>query len=160
MPQSAMHHQGKPGDQPAVDRYRINAPEVVAEAIDDEVIVIHLKTGKYYSLVGAGADAWQLLGAGATVEETAAALRGRYEGDAGVIGSTVAELSDSLLEEQLMVPGGSEPAAPVSLPERPAGERPEFKPPQLEAYIDMQTMIQLDPIHETDERGWPNATRS
>lgn len=32
-------------------RYRLNTPTVISEIIDGEVIVIHLGTGKYYSIL-------------------------------------------------------------------------------------------------------------
>ena len=35
------------------------------ETMDGETILIHLETGAYYSLDGAGADTWELLAASA-----------------------------------------------------------------------------------------------
>ena len=143
-------------------RFQINAPEVVAETIEDEVIVIHLKTGTYYSLVKAGAAVWQLLEAGASPEEAATALQSRYAGDPELISRSVSELVNALVAEKLVVesvsPGGS-PGYTVADAATDARPREPFEAPRLEPYIDMQALIQLDPVHETDDRGWPSAAK-
>ena len=146
---------------PLGTRFQINAPEVVAETIEDEVIVIHLKTGTYYSLVKAGAAVWQLLEAGASPEEAATALQSRYEGDRELISRSVTELVEALVAEELVVesvPDGS-PEYTVADAGTDARPREPFEAPRLEPYIDMQALIQLDPVHETDDRGWPSAAK-
>jgi hypothetical protein len=144
----------------SASRFRINAPEVVAETIEDEVIVIHLKTGTYYSLRKSAAAVWQLIEAGATVEESATAIESRYEGDPELIARSVAELVEQLVSEGLVVPGDP-PAEASPLPVNGGGNgsREPFELPRLEPYIDMQALIQLDPVHETDDRGWPSAAK-
>ena len=144
----------------SASRFRINAPEVVAETIEDEVIVIHLKTGTYYSLRKSGAAVWQLLESGATVEESAAAIQARYDGDPELIARSVAELVEQLVKEELVV-AGDPPAEPPPAPVDGGGNglREVFEVPRLEPYIDMQALIQLDPVHETDDRGWPSAAK-
>lgn len=144
----------------SASRFRINAPEVVAETIEDEVIVIHLKTGTYYSLRKSGAAVWQLIESGATVEESATAIESRYEGDPDLIARSVAELVGQLVSEELVVPG--DPPAEIPPPQVDGGSngsREPFELPRLEPYIDMQALIQLDPVHETDDRGWPSAAK-
>jgi hypothetical protein len=32
----------------------------------------------------------------------------------------------------------------------------KFEAPVLQKYTDMQDLLLLDPIHDTDETGWPN----
>jgi hypothetical protein len=32
-----------------------------------------------------------------------------------------------------------------------------FEMPKLSKYTDMEDLLALDPIHEVDEMGWPNA---
>ncbi len=121
--------------------------------------MINLKSGTYYSLADAGAVAWQLLEAGATAEEAAVAIGDRYRGDSAEIAAAVAALAESLLAEGLIVEQepGETAAEPAALPPPPEGELPPFAAPKLEPYIDMQNLIQLDPVHETDERGWPTS---
>ena len=141
-------------------RFRINAPEVVAETIEDEVIVIHLKTGTYYSLRSTGAAVWGLLEAGASVEESAGAMQARYEGDPELIAGSVVALVEQLVKEELVVAGEPAAKAPAATANGGGnGSREPFEVPRLEPYIDMQALIQLDPVHETDDRGWPSAAK-
>src|SRR4029077_17954546 len=60
---------------------RLNTPHVIHETIDDEVIVINLASGSYYSLKGAGTDVWDVLQSapGAGVGAIAAAVARRYD---------------------------------------------------------------------------------
>jgi hypothetical protein len=36
-------------------------------------------------------------------------------------------------------------------------DKPPFEMPKLSKYTDMEDLLALDPIHEVDEMGWPNA---
>jgi hypothetical protein len=49
--------------------FRVNAPAVVSEAFEDEVVIIHLESGAYYSLDQSGAAIWQLLQQGVDLTE-------------------------------------------------------------------------------------------
>ena len=40
--------------------YTVNAPLVIADNIDDEVIILDMESGKYYSTQGSVAAIWQL----------------------------------------------------------------------------------------------------
>lgn len=140
------------------ERY-VNSTRVVHETIDGETILIHLDTGAYYSLDGAGADAWELLAAGSTVSTVAAALARGYDADpdtiAGAVGTLVAELTAEQLLEPASQPAenGRAPAATIAAAEAMT----EFEAPVLRKYTDMQEFRLVDPIHETDDTGWPNA---
>ena len=46
--------------------WKPNYAHIACETIDDEVIIIHLKTGSYYSLESVGANIWSLIKAGST----------------------------------------------------------------------------------------------
>jgi len=39
-------------------RYRLNAPQVLAETIAGEAMIVNLATGHYFSLQGSGVDIW------------------------------------------------------------------------------------------------------
>ena len=62
------------------ERLAIDARKVVHETMDGEVILIDLETGDYYSLRGAGFDAWALLQRGRTANEIASVIESRYAG--------------------------------------------------------------------------------
>ena len=136
------------------DRYRINAPAVVGEVVEGEVIVIHLETGHYYSLGGPGITLWECLAAACSQEAAVETIRGRYEGDPDEIDRAIATVFSQLVEHGLIVPT-DEPGG--TLPPPASGPREVFVAPDLEHFIDMQNLIQLDPILEVDDQGWPVA---
>jgi len=141
-------------------RHRVNSPRVMHETIDDEVIVIDLTTGSYYSLRAAGAEIWHGVDRGLAENEIAELLGARYDGSPDEIGAAVSELLRELSSEGLIesANGAGEPS-PVELSPAATDDRPRerFQPPVLEKHTDMQDLILLDPVHEVDARGWPHA---
>jgi Coenzyme PQQ synthesis protein D (PqqD) len=139
-------------------RYRVSSPRVMHETIEDEVIVIDLKTGSYYSLRAAGAEIWRGVECGLAEDEIAEVLGARYDGSWDEIGAAVSGLLSELSAEGLIESAngaeGSSPVEPAATDDRP---RERFQPPVLEKHTDMQDLILLDPVHEVDARGWPHA---
>src|SRR2546430_11899882 len=91
-------------------RFRVDAQRVVHETIDGETILIHLKTGAYFSLSGCGPEIWSLLVDGWSEEAASEELARRYPGSDGVteaMGAFVRELvREELLQESAH--GGAE----------------------------------------------------
>ena len=130
----------------------MNARRVIHENVDGEVIVIQLEDGNYYSLSGLGADAWPLLAAGRTPAEAAEILTTDHETASGQL----CELAAQLVAERLLEPASADEAAlDRSAEPAPDPPRPDFEPPRLEKFSDMQDYLLIDPIHEVDEPGWP-----
>ena len=140
--------------QPA--RFRINTPSVVNETIDGEAVIINLRAGFYYSLLGVGAEIWDAIGRQTPVSHIVQDLTARYTGAPEEITASAHQLIDELLHEALIVPiqvaDGSGSAA--SAASRTAGSAPFIKP-TLNKYGDLQDLLLLDPIHQVDEQGWP-----
>lgn len=132
--------------------YRINSPGVIHETIDDEVVIINLDKGHYYSLDGCGARIWSALIAGEPVERVC----GGFAGDAAEIDAGVRALAAELEREELIVAadGAAAPGAPV---DAAVAEPPlAYAAVQLQRYSDMEELLLLDPIHEVDQQGWPH----
>jgi hypothetical protein len=130
---------------------KINTPDVVHETIDGEAILIHLKTGTYYSLDGVGGQIWEMLQAGAPPATIVAAMQRRFDAEPAVVEEAVHALIRELEEEDLIVAGGDGVEATEAAPEGP------FATPVLRKYTDMQEFILLDPLHDVDEdAGWPD----
>jgi hypothetical protein len=134
---------------------RVNASHVVHETIDGETILIHLGTGSYYSIDGAGSELWTLVAAGATRGQILASAMVRYRGDPVDVEVGVSRFLDQLLAEGLVV---EDPApAPATGARLPEGSVP-FAQPALHVYTDMQEFMLVDPLHDVDEvAGWPHA---
>jgi hypothetical protein len=145
----------------ASTRFKVNATNVVHEAIAGEVVIVNLKSGSYYSLDKVGADVWEGIVAGGSVGQIAEGIAHRYESAGADIGRAVSQLVNELVQEELLVPLTSEEvqplpdAGPASRPDEAAGKG-MYEPPVLQKYTDMQDLLLLDPIHDVDDTGWPN----
>ncbi|MEZ4726587.1 MAG: PqqD family protein [Caldilineaceae bacterium] len=141
--------------------FRVNSPTVVSEVFDDEIIIIHLDSGAYYSLSQSGADIWQLLQSGATLSEITANLAATYALRPAAIESTVQQFVAELAQEQLLIPQNTatQPSQPFAAPVVGAAvpsRYGRFVAPALHKYTDMQDLLLLDPIHDVTESGWPH----
>lgn len=132
--------------------YRVLAPEVIADIIDGEVVIMNLKTGRYFSSDGVGSECWDALAGGLSVEQLVDRLANRYAEDRATIGSAVAGFVQDLIVHELIAPSDATPADTVR-PSFSNGSR--FHAPVLNVYSDMQDLLLLDPIHDVDTAGWP-----
>lgn len=136
---------------------RINPDDVTAEIIDGELIAVNWETGTYYNVDGVGVEIWNHIDEGATAGAIVDAVTARYEGDADAIKWAVLRLILQMREEQLVVfgdPATQEASMPAPAAVEPADKRP-FVPVTLQKYDDMSDLLTIDPIHETDDAGWP-----
>ena len=140
-------------------RFQVNAPDVMHETIDGEVIAINLVTGNYYSLRGTGATVWSLVSESGPVSsrDVAGALSHRFTTERAEIEAGVERFLAELSDEGLVANGETEttqsqPPALASVPDAP---RVAFDAPTLERYTDMQDLVLLDPVHQVDQAGWP-----
>jgi len=129
-------------------------PKVVRECFEDEVVIINLENGNYYSLNGTGAEIWRELEAGGFAEAVAAALVARYEAPEATIRQAV-ESFIRQLEEHGLVAGTESMSSDTPVVRLPVESRAVFELPELAVFSDMQDLLLLDPIHDVDESGWP-----
>ncbi len=137
---------------------RVNAPQVIHETIDGEVIVINLASGTYYSLRGAGADVWEVIQStpGADASTIAEALARRFDRPSDALEPEIADFLEALTREELVAATENAVASIPTLNGLPAEDGPgAFEPPLLEKYTDMQDLVLIDPVHEVGATGWP-----
>ena len=146
--------------------YEVNAPHVLGEVIDGEAIIMDLKSGYYYSCLGVGAAVWSCMEARCAVDDIEESLRGRFPDAAAAIAEDLAAFVGQLQEHNLIrpAPEGSKSEGPVSMDN--GGPAPAlleavagYDKPELTSYTDMQDLLLLDPVHEVDETGWPEAKK-
>ena len=133
---------------------RVNAPQVIHEAIDGEVIIINLTSGNYYSLKGSGAEIWQQVQGVASAEEIVETLSSRY-GSHAEIEQAVSDFLAHLEREGLTAAADASEKQPASSDTPDPEPATSFVPPSLEKFTDMQDLVLLDPVHEVDATGWP-----
>lgn len=143
---------------PSEVHFEINTPKVVDEVFEDEVIIINLESGNYYSLPGAGVLIWKLLVEGATAVEITNELNCRYYGNGSSMSESLGELILELKQEDIIVE--RQQRAGTRLMNRPheilETERLRFEAPHLQKYSDLQDLLLLDPIHDVNDMGWPS----
>lgn len=144
----------------SLQTFRINSPTVVFEIFDEEIVIIHLKRGTYYSLDQSGAEIWQLLQQGATSPEIVARMAAAYALNPKEIEPPVGKFLTELIQEQLIAPNGVSAQSHLNGGDKAMGGslsngQRHFIPPSLNKYTDMQDLLLLDPIHEVDAGGWP-----
>ena len=132
--------------------YRVMTPEVIADIIDGEAVIMNLKTGKYFSSEGVGSECWDALNSGLSVELLVEQLAASYAADRATIESAVEGFVQDLLSHELIAPSDAPPPRAVSPSAR---SRTPFHAPVLNVYSDMQDLLLLDPIHDVDAAGWP-----
>jgi hypothetical protein len=139
--------------------YRVASPDVIHELLDDEVMLIHLSRGIYFSLSGSGPLMFESLIEGASPGGLAATLAARTDGDATTIAAAVTRILRELSKHGLVVacaevPSAASPEAPTEALKRP------FTEPRLEAFADLQDLLTADPIHDVEPTGWPHVKES
>lgn len=142
------------GTMQTAHRFRLNEPSVVHETIDGEAVIINLESGTYYSLNRAGAELWEGLAAGASVDDLLAFFGERYEASPAAIAQEVTRLLDELQLEQLIVPDEQTGSSTPMLQLEGAAKQP-FELGRLEKFSDVTELLLLDPVHDVDEPGWP-----
>lgn len=134
---------------------RRDLPHVMHETIDNEVVVVNLTTGAYYSFDGTGARIWSWIDGSRTAEALIHAAQASFGGDPDTIAAAVGAFVDQLRAEQL-VAGTPGPDASAPAPSAAPDGSPLFVAPALQKYTDMEDLLLADPIHEVDEAaGWP-----
>ena len=124
---------------------RIN-PKVVSDRFEDEVVVVSLETGCYYSLRNMSVYIWLLIEAHHSTSSIIKLLNISSDQE-----QDVRSLLDFLKTENLI----SEDDGTVT--HDYTDSIPEFTKIEYSKFDDMADLIMIDPIHESDEqKGWPN----
>jgi hypothetical protein len=133
-------------------KYSGNAALVAAQTIDQETVIIHFGSGRYYHTDAVGAALWEGLEAGASLEELVERLAARYTGDRAEMTAAVAHFLEQLQAEDLIV--AEEAVGDASpLPDAPVSKsHGAFSAPVLDRYTDMADLLLLDPVHEIEDR--------
>ena len=140
----------------------VNAPSVVSEIIDGEVVIVHLTSGHYCSSDQSGAVLWGWIEEGRTAGEIVQLASSRYDAPPAEIAAAMTAFLDRLIHEGLVHETPTNEHASVDDGRREPPEpciRERFASPELHVYTDMHDLLMLDPIHDVEDAGWPTARR-
>lgn len=137
--------------------YRTDLPNIMHETIDNEVVVVNLDNGTYYSFDGVGGRIWEWLdGEGQSLENLIERVAASFHGDPDQIAASVSRFMKQLDTEKL-VNVVSADTAPSWAAGMETAVRAEFAEPVMQKYTDMEALLLVDPVHEVDEEaGWPH----
>lgn len=128
-----------------------NRPTVSSELFEDEVVIVNLENGNYYSYSGSGIDIWRPIKDGIGISLLKEAFEKKYKFNAkqaGVFDGLIKEL----LQEGLIIENSENTSAAI---DESNFRHDEFRIPTLNKFTDMQDLLLLDPIHDVDATGWP-----
>ena len=137
-------------------RFTVKKPKVLYQEMEDEIIIIHMETGNYYSLKGTARALWKKIEEEAGWGEILNWFKHQYEGPE--IEKDLVSFVQELADEKLIFNSNSPETKEVTYAEGGILEsslKEKFHPPQMDKFTDMQEFLSMDPIHEVDERGWP-----
>ena len=140
--------------------YLINKPYVVHETIEGETIVMNLKNGFYYSFDGIGPAVWELILNGFESEEIVDFISDIYStSNLGFREETISFIEELKSHEIVFEKGEAGTDAnltnPDDLKQLKVFSEITVKKPLFYRYTDMRDVLLLDPIHDVDEKGWP-----
>ncbi len=146
-------------------RLRVSGPNVVHQTINGETIVLDLEKGHYYSLLKSSVMIWEGVEKGMTLGEIVDLLHTRFEAATDRLRAVVETMVRQLVDEGLVVmssgPGPASGAATSGQEWTHSGDghpkKEVFEDPIFQKFTDMKELLLLDPIHEVDVAGWPNA---
>lgn len=138
--------------------YEINAPAVVSEIIDGEAVIMHLKSGNYFSTGDSGGVIWNGLEKRLGGEALVKMLVAKYGLPTGDAADALARFITMLSSHDLIRVSANGSGLPAGA-NMPVQEQAPFQAPVLNVFSDMKDLLLLDPIHDVDEAGWPTQPR-
>lgn len=138
---------------------KVNEPNVVHETIEGETILLNLGTGNYYSIEWPGTFIWDLLAETGDINGIKKAFISANSEKESEVDKAYSQFIDLLFEEELVVAVESAEATSLTIDNNSKEEfgkaSSKLDKLTLNKYSDMQDMLLLDPIHDVDEKGWP-----
>lgn len=138
------------------NNYEISLKDTVSECVDDEIVVINMRTGNYYSLRGEASEIWKCLQSGLSLLEALELFSNLFPDNKEEVAVSIQEFAAKLAEEGLIHSVDVEAKSGVGAQVPVVNSIGDFSAPIFEKFTDMHQFIQADPIHDVDEgEGWP-----
>jgi hypothetical protein len=136
--------------------HQINGPNVVAQVIDGEALLIDFESGTYYSARGSGGAILDGIRRGVSDQRILARLS-ESGAEPAAIAQDLASFLELLCASQLIVPQDVDSKFERSEENWEPLALGDYAAPVLEKFTDLQDLLLLDPIHDVDAAGWPVA---
>jgi hypothetical protein len=137
---------------------QVDEPHIVYETIDGETILMDLRSGNYFSIEKSGVAIWEALAESGDVDALIRIAAEACEpGKAEQVKSDIQNFVKKLLEENLLRESSESVSSKITEEMQSLLKKTvsAMTPLEINKYSDMQEMLLLDPIHDVDEKGWP-----
>ncbi|MGE5042397.1 MAG: PqqD family protein [Candidatus Levyibacteriota bacterium] len=146
-----------------IKAFKIN-PDIVYDTIDGEVILLDIENGNYYQLKNEAVRVWEAIENKKiiSVSQIAESLSKNSGYSPDEILQSIGNFIDQLHAEHILLEakGSGVKNEHKNLSRKKGGGiEHKYPVPVLLKYTDMQSILLLDPIHDTGSDGWPNKKR-
>ena len=125
--------------------YTIREQQISHNRFDDEVIIVNLASGSYFSLHDTAAEIWDLMQKGPASAQSLAAA---FSTDDPQAVRDIGAFLQQLLSFDVIAPGDATPS--------PVSTAAAYTQPTIEAFDELRELLLADIVHDTDEAGWPH----
>lgn len=135
------------------NRFCIFDRNIISDLFGDEVVLVNLESGIYYSLRGSSAQIWIRIQNNYSIKELNEELGDIYQISSEELSDEINKFINNLIIHNLIrIEITSEK---IQIPLTPNRPKLEFNTPDLEVFSDMQEILLLDPVHDVNKEGWP-----
>jgi hypothetical protein len=139
-------------------RYNIYYNNILSDVFGEEVVLVNLESGVYYSLKYSAAQIWIRLINQYSPTEVFADLIQIYQVDENDLISDINLFFTQLLEDKIIKIASETEKKSIEFNSK--GILVTYTSPVLETFSDMQEILLLDPVHDVDKAGWPISKNS
>lgn len=134
-------------------RYSVFDNNIISDVFGEEVVLVNLESGVYYSLRGSATQIWIRLFNQYSISEIVSELKHIYQ----VVEVDLVKDTNQFIAEliELKVIKLSTDIESKSIEFVSSDMLKEYNPPVVETFSDMQEILLLDPVHDVDKAGWP-----
>lgn len=129
-------------------QYEISGRDIVSEKFDDDIVVLDLKSGKYFSFTDSGCACWEALSGGVKPELL-------IQSATNFSSTNLEAFIRKLLEHNLIVvrKSATEAALSAEILQKISTAK---ELPDIFVFDDLAELFLADPIHDVEEPvGWP-----
>ncbi len=134
-------------------RFNIFDKNIISDVFGEEVVLVNLETGIYFSLRASASQIWVRHINNYSVDEIISDVALLYEVENNDLSIQIHNFIQQLIDKQLIK--SSELAEKISINLNNQVQKTIFTTPVLEIFSDMQEILLLDPVHDVDKAGWP-----
>jgi hypothetical protein len=139
-------------------RYTVFDNNIISDVFGEEVVLVNLESGVYYSLRGSATQIWIRLFNHYSPTEIFADLVQIYKVDENDLISDINNFVDQLIGVKIIKIASDIEKKPIDFNSK--GILVAYISPVIETFSDMQEILLLDPVHDVDKAGWPISKNS